>query len=87
MGSHFPAKYTNRDKSLSYVNINKYNVRQALGNTNPNKPAGPDQIARLLAPVVLFIFNLSLPTGIFPEIFKQAIVIPQYKGKGKRTIQ
>jgi len=93
MGSHLPVKYTNWDKSLIYVNINKYNVKQALENTNPNKPAGPDQIpslffkqfARSLAPIVSFIFNLSLHTGIFPEIFKQAIVIPLYKGKGKKN--
>ena len=37
----------------------------------------------VLAGPIARICNLSLSTGVFPDIFKQAIVHPVFKGKGK----
>ena len=54
---------------------------------------GPDHIhprllkecCTILAPILARIFNLSMSTGIVPEIWKLSSVIPIYK-KGARTI-
>ena len=41
------------------------------------------ECAPFLTPSVSYIFNLSVTTGIFPAVMKQATVIPLYKNRGK----
>lgn len=59
--------------------------------TNFGGPADkiPSRILKQTLPFIskalLHIFNLSVNTGIFPERFKTATVIPLYKGKGSRA--
>ena len=41
------------------------------------------ECAPFLTPSVSYIFNLSVTTGVFPAVWKQATVIPLYKNRGK----
>ena len=64
-----------------------------INKLNSNKAAGPDSIGpkllKVVAPAVvtplLYIFNLSFSTGVFPDRFKLAKVIPVFK-KGDQSI-
>ena len=40
------------------------------------------ECAPFLTPSVSYIFNLSVTTGVFPAVWKQATVIPLYKNRG-----
>ena len=44
------------------------------------------QLAPTIHPILRIITNQSISTGIFPEIFKLAIVKPLFKNKGENTI-
>ena len=67
-------------------------VEKLLAGLNPSKAAGPDGVpcrvlkilAPQIAPVLTFIFNQSLETGVLPADWKQANVTPIHK-KGDRT--
>ena len=41
------------------------------------------ECAPFLTPSVSYIFNLSVTTGVFPAVWKQATVIPLFKNRGK----
>ena len=41
------------------------------------------ECAPFLTPSVSYMFNLSVTTGVFPAVWKQATVIPLYKNRGK----
>ena len=72
--------------------INMENVTHLLKTINVNKATGPDNIpgrllkiaAEILSPSLTVIFNKSLSTGIYPNAWKMAKVLPIYKS-GKRT--
>ena len=67
-------------------------VTKKLKLLNINKSSGPDDIppiflcncANTLAPPLTKIFNASLKQGIFPEVLKEARVVPVHK-KGNKT--
>ena len=41
------------------------------------------ECAPFLTPSVSYIFNLSVTTGVFPAVWKQATVVPLHKNRGK----
>jgi hypothetical protein len=67
--------------------ITEQEVIDILKGINPNKAYGPDGISprllreagRSIASSLARLFNLSLRTGIFPAIWKQANVLPIFK--------
>ena len=77
---------------MPHIQVTSKGVEKLLFNLNPNKAAGPDEIpARVLkelAPeistVLSHIFNQSLATGLVPEDWKHANIVPIFK-KGDRT--
>ena len=77
---------------FSFQPISENYVRDAIKILKPNKATGLDKIsARLLkdsghiiAPTLTSLFNLSLRTGIFPSVWKNARVIPLHKKGDKQ---
>ena len=41
------------------------------------------ECASVITPSVTHLFNLSVSTGVFPALWKQATVIPLFKNRGK----
>lgn len=79
------------NNTLSSVHITKENILLKLKHLDANKGAGPDRIppsfwkscADELCLPLFIIFNKSLCTGTFPEIWKKAFIIPVYKSGDK----
>ena len=79
---------------LSCFHVTEAAVRAALKSVPTNKACGPDDIsARIIAECadelvtpVTKICNASISSGVFPERWKQANIIPIFK-KGDRSIQ
>ena len=79
------------DAKLQDITINPAIVKDILEDLNPNKANGPDGIsnrilkecASSLSGPLSIIFNKSLKLGIFPEIWKDAVVSSIFK-KGDR---
>ena len=77
---------------FSFQLISESFVRDAIKRLKPNKAIGLDKIsARLLkvsghtiVPSLTSLFNLSLQTGTFPSVWKNARVIPLYKKGDKQ---
>ena len=75
--------------------IEPYSVESKLANISVFKSRGPDQIPNwflrdfwaYLAEPVCCIFNTSLRTGIFPQLWKQANVIPVPKIQPPSSIE
>ena len=75
--------------------IEPYSVESKLANISIFKSPGPDQIpnwflrvfSAYLAEPVCCIFNTSLRTGIFPQLWKQANVIPVPKVQPPGSIE
>lgn len=61
---------------------------KALRSLDTNKSPGPDCVepvflklaADIITSPLTYIFNLSLNTGLLPEIWKSAFVVPLLKG-------
>ena len=68
--------------------ISKTNLSQIIGKINLNKAPGLDKIPNKLIKLAgeaiydsfLYIFNLVLDTGVFPDDLKLAKITPIYKG-------
>jgi len=79
-------------QSMSPINISVQGVDKLLNGLSPNKASGPDEISpRLLkelhtqvAPILTYIYQLSLDTGIVPDDWKHAVISPVYK-KGDKS--
>ena len=68
-------------------------VKKLLENLDPSKAVGPDEIpprvlkelASDIAPILTEIFNRSYQTGVMPDDWRKANVVPAYK-KGKKIL-
>ena len=73
------------------IRCTSYEVRKLLNDIDVSKSRGPDNIsprilkegAEYLAPSLTKLFNASLETGIVPDEWRRAHVVPVFK-KGKR---
>lgn len=87
--NHFSVKQESSSMFLSPVT--KDDIEKAIMSLKCGKSSGVDQISSYLVKriyysvidVLLYIFNLSFKTGIFPQQMKESIVIPIHK-KGSR---
>ena len=81
------------DPELNSINLDITEVSKELKNINTNKAIGPDGIPSIvlkechheLSPSLCQIFNLSLKSGIVPNAWKCANIVPVYK-KGNVNI-
>ena len=78
--------------SLLHINCTETDIMAALKSCGSSK-SSPDGVSfRLLKEVVkniirpmLIVFQQSFFTGTFPAVFKHAVVVPIYKGRGDRA--
>ena len=90
----FPDAPTYPIDALSRLHVSQAAVRAALAMVSPNKACGTDNISarivtecadELVIPLTK-ICSLSVRSGVFPERWKQANIIPLYK-KGDKKIR
>lgn len=85
---------TCNSNNLHHVTLSKTSIQRKLKNLDIAKGSGSDGIpplfirecAELLSEPLCMIFNRSLSEGIFPRIWKEAIVIPILKSGDKTDI-
>ena len=78
--------------NLSNVEISIAETRLIVDNIDPNKATGPDDISgriikecsKEISPSLTMLFNMSLGSGIVPDMWKEANVVPVFK-KGDKT--
>ena len=83
----FPDKGPSPHPDIDDITISSFGILKLLNNLNVNKATGPDCIcARVLketssatAPILTIIFQRSLDTGIIPEDWKAANIVPIHK--------
>lgn len=73
--------------TCSLFTITVSDVIAAINKLRPKRSAGADEIplfiikgcCSLIAPALAYVFNLSLNTVVFPELWKKGIVAPFFK--------
>ena len=84
---NFPDKGSSPHPDIDDITISSSGILKLLNDLNVNKATGPDRIvARVLketssaiAPILRIIFQCSLDTGIIPEDWKAANIVPIHK--------
>lgn len=88
--SNYP---TNSQKSLFLFQTNEEEICEIIDSLKSNSAAGPDEVSPkvvkklkfFLVPLIVILTNLIFSLGNFPDVFKEAIVRPIYKG-GEKTL-
>ena len=83
----FPDKGPNPHPDIDDITISSPGILKLLNNLNANKATGPDRIcarvlretSSIIAPILTIIFQCSLDTGIIPEDWKTANIVPIHK--------
>jgi len=78
---------------LSAITFSEEDVKAVISNLKANKPVGSDSIpmafyktcSLTIAPVLTKLFNKIMAAGQMPDILKNALIFPLYKGKGARS--
>ena len=86
---------SNSDAMLSSISLTVSEVELLLRGLNVNKAYGPDSLptrilvecSSELAPSVCTLFNKSLSSGVLPELWKEALVIPIHKKGDKELVE
>ena len=86
-------KATQEYPDITDIQLTTPGVLKLLRGLDPTKACGPDQISpRVLkeltpsiAPVLTDLFNRSFRSGVMPDDWRDANVVPAYK-KGKKTL-
>ena len=81
------------DTRLNHIEISEEEINKVLLCLNVNKASGPDgvcniilkNIAKKISKPLSLIFNKSLCTGVFPDKWKLANVVPLHK-KNDRSV-
>ena len=84
-------KATPKKKSFSFTFVTAGSVTRIIKSLKDTKAMGVDEIPTqvwkkgvvVLAGPIAHVCNISLSSGIFPDLFKEAIVHPVFKGSGK----
>ena len=84
-------KAASKKKTFSFTFLNAGRVTQIIKSLKDTKAMGVDEIPTqvwkkgvvVLAGPIARVCNISLSSGIFPDIFKEAIVRPVFKRSGK----
>jgi len=88
-----PPENTPQHEQLNNIQVNETEVRDILKSLKCSKASGPDGISpRMLKETANYfsvplarLLNLSLQEGVFPQVWKQANVIPIFK-KGDKSL-
>lgn len=92
---NFPKIHAFQHSSLGNIQINEGDVLEILSNLNISKAVGPDGISpkvlkecayQIVLPLC-HIFNLSLRSGVMPEDWLKANVVPVYKKADKQQAE
>ena len=83
----FPDKGPSPHPDIDDITISSPGILKLLNNLNVNKATGPDRIcarvlretSSIIAPILTIIFQCSLDTGIIPEDWKTANIVPIHK--------
>ena len=83
------------EKECQQVTTDFEQVLNLCKDINTTKSSGISDIASrifkhaflVLVPQLVYLFNLSFETGIFPDSWKQATVIPLYKGGDRSDVE
>ncbi|XP_046662997.1 uncharacterized protein LOC124355887 [Homalodisca vitripennis] len=89
-----PTKAYDTPFTFSEVSVTVEAIHKRLRALNASTGCGPDNITpRVLihchaesAPILLFLFNLSLAKGVFPEILKEGYVVPTFKSDYRQDV-
>ena len=89
----FPYIHEFINPNLNKLEISIAETRLILDNIDPNKATGPDDISgrilkecsKEISPSLTMLFNMSLDSGIVPNMWKRANVVPVFK-KGEKTL-
>lgn len=89
LSSHICYGDTQTDIDISTIYLDRDIVHAALKNVNTNKGAGSDEIHPLLISAcsdelvtpIYIIFQKSIATGVFPSLWKKALITPIPKNK------
>lgn len=92
---HSESRVSSSLDSISKITISEGKVEDYLKRLDINKGAGSDGIppifwakcARTLAIPIAFIFNFSIKEGVFPEIWKKALIVPIHKKGSKMKVE
>lgn len=84
----------NSSEYLSDIVLTERDIEKAIGSLDQKKGAGPDGIPScfvgrcppLCVPLKI-IFNQSLRSGVFPRLWRRALVVPIPKGGDKSIVQ
>jgi hypothetical protein len=85
--NNFPNKGKSPYSTMEDIKINSKGVHTLLKNLKPHKAIGPDSIpscilkaaADQLAPILTELYQTSLNTGVVPQDWKDAHVVPLFK--------
>ena len=88
-----PSQTTRPVPALNQITVTEAEVLSALNTLDPNKSTGPDElptkilkmIAILIAEPLTKLFNKSLTTSMFPNLWKNANITPIFKRKGSAS--
>jgi len=79
------------ENCLQSIEINEELVSRKLNSLNVSKSQGPDEVhgkllvelSKEIAPSLVSVFKASLETGVVPQDFRDAIVVPLHKKGGR----
>lgn len=91
--SNLPDKGPSPHQTMDDIEISRHGVFKLLAQLKPHKATGPDCIpafilraaAHELAPILTLIYQRSLDTGVVPDDWRNAWIVPVYK-KGEKHI-
>jgi len=84
----------NSESKIPPIVINENVIINYINKLNNDSKPGPDNIPNIvlkmcytaLAPSISYLFNLSLKTGVFPDIWKKSFIRPIHKKDSKSNI-
>ena len=87
---YLPQVHANR---IEWEPTNEAEIKRIIAKSKATKP-GPDNIpmkliknnVNTLSPIITYLVNLSLRTGIFPDVHKIGKIVPLFKNKDKYDI-
>jgi hypothetical protein len=90
----YEPNFPESNRSISSITITEHDIVEALESIDIHKGAGPDGVPPVLlkecrmalAKPLFLIYNHSLNTGCFPELWKIARIVPVYKSGNKMDV-
>lgn len=86
--------YISPVNSMVMTDVDVFEIISIINSLKPNCSVGWDNISsnvllqnrESLAPVLVYLINLSIQTGVFPIVFKHALIVPIHKAGDKKVV-